>query len=254
MNCSGNYHYVLISKLQQKNISVIYLPLHTNRHEYYFMTLTDKKIRIVIADDHHIMLDGLAALLRAQDDIEVAGTYNEGQHLLDGLADTRPDIALVDVSMPQISGPELTALIRKSHPSIAVITLSMHDDTTYIRAMLEAGAAGYVLKTANNRQLLDAIRAVYVGKPYFSPEISGKITSLLRDQQEGAHAQKAPRLTDREIEILRLIASEYNNGQIASRLFISERTVETHRKNMMRKTNNKTIVGLVKYAMEHHLI
>lgn len=218
------------------------------------MVSTCNKIRIVIADDHRIMLDGLAALLLAQDHIEVAGTYHDGQHLLDALADTRPDIALVDVSMPQISGPELTSLIRKSYPSIAVITLSMHDDTTYIRAMLEAGAAGYVLKTANNRQLLEAIRVVYEGKPYFSPEIAGKISTLLREQQEGIRAAKPPRLTDREIEILRLIAAEYNNSQIASRLFISERTVETHRKNMMRKTHNKTIVGLVRYAMERRLI
>ncbi len=216
------------------------------------MTLT-KKIRIVIADDHHIMLDGLAALLRAQDYLEIAGTYNEGQHLLDELADKQPDIALVDVSMPQISGPELAARIRKLHPATGVITLSMHDDTTYIRAMLEAGATGYVLKTANNQQLLEAIQTVYQGKLYFSPEISGKIATLLREQQEGGRANP-PRLTDREIEILRLIAAEYNNAQIASRLFISERTVETHRKNMMRKTNNKTIVGLLKYAMENHLI
>ncbi len=217
------------------------------------MTLSEKKIRIVIADDHHIMLDGLAALLRGQDHIEVTGTYYNGRHLLDALAETQPDIALVDISMPEISGPELTALIRKSHPAVSVITLSMHDDTTYIRAMLEAGAAGYVLKTANNRQLLEAIRIVYEGKSYFSPEISGKITALLL-QQEGAPADRQPRLTEREIEILRLIAAEYNNGQIASRLFISERTVETHRKNMMRKTNNKTIIGLIKYAMERHLI
>jgi len=211
-----------------------------------------KKTRIVIADDHHILLDGLTALLRAQEDITVAGTYSDGQLLLDGLPHTRPDIALVDISMPSLGGGELTLRIRQQHPEIAVIALSMHDDTTHILEMMEAGVSAYVLKSANDRQLLEAIRAVREGKMYFSPEVSEKMATLAMQQKQ--EHRELPRLTARETEILRLIAQECSNAEIAAQLFISERTVETHRKNMIRKTNNRTIVGLLKYAMDNNLI
>jgi len=212
------------------------------------------KIKIVIADDHHILLDGLTAMLEKQDDIEVMATYDNGQALLDDLLKIQPDLALVDINMPGMQGPELTQKIKELNPSIYVITLSMYDDAAHIMEMIEAGVSGYLLKNVNDKELVSAITQVMSGKMYFSSEVSEKLTSLVMHQQRKLDQPAAPKLTERELEILKLIANEHSNAEIADILFISERTVETHRKNMLRKTNNKTIVGLIKYAMEQQLI
>ncbi|MBS1585100.1 MAG: response regulator transcription factor [Bacteroidetes bacterium] len=212
------------------------------------------KIKIVVADDHHILLDGLRALLQKQKDVEIAGLYDNGLDLYNALNTTRPQVALVDISMPGLGGHELTLKIKETHPSINVIALSMYDDAGHIMDMIEAGVSGYLLKNVNDKELLEAIRTVANGKMYFSSEVSEKITALVVRRQQKQEQPEEPRLTEREIEILKLVADELSNAQIAERLFISERTVETHRKNMLRKTNNKSIVGLLKYAMEKHLI
>jgi len=212
------------------------------------------KIRIVVADDHHILLDGLRALLQKQKDVEVAALYDNGLDLYNALDTTRPRVALVDISMPGLSGHELTLKIKETHPSINVIALSMYDDAGHIMDMIEAGVSGYLLKNVNDKELLEAIRTVANGKMYFSSEVSEKITALVVRRQQKQEQPEEARLTEREIEVLKLVADELSNAQIAERLFISERTVETHRKNMLRKTNNKSIVGLLKYAMEKHLI
>ncbi len=216
--------------------------------------MQDKKTRIVLVDDHHILLDGLTALLKSQRSLEVVGVYNTGQTLLDGLAETTPDVVIADINMPGMNGHELTLKIKEKHPSIHIIALSMHDDGGHIMEMIEAGVSGYVLKNANDKELVEAIRTVMNGRMYFSPEVSDKITLLVKEQQRRKEEPEEAHLTDRETEILKLIAQEYSNAAIATTLFISERTVETHRKNMMRKTNNKTVVGLLKYAMEKKLI
>lgn len=212
------------------------------------------KIRVVIADDHHILLDGLKAMLQKQKDIEVCGLYDNGQSLFDDLKNTRPDIALIDINMPGMNGQEAARKIKEFYPQIHIITLSMYDDAVHIMEMIEAGVSGYLLKNVNDKELMDALRMVHAGKMYFSSEVSEKITSLVVQQQRKLEQPEEPRLTERELEILKLISQEYSNAQIANALFISERTVETHRKNMLRKTNNKTIVGLLKYALEKQII
>lgn len=213
------------------------------------------KLRLVIADDHHILLDGLRAMLQKQKDMEVAGFFDNGQKLFDALATLKDiDVAIADINMPGLNGLELTQKIKEHYPSIPVIILSMHDDSGHIMEMVDAGVSGYLLKNANDTDLLQAIRTVAGGRMAFSPEVSDKIASFIKHQQEKKQEPEQPRLTDREIEILKLIAQEYSNAMIADTLFISERTVETHRKNMMRKTNNKTIVGLLKYAMDQKYI
>ena len=213
-----------------------------------------KKIRIVVADDHHILLDGLNALLQKQKDIEVVGLYDNGQKLFDDLANSKPDIALVDINMPEMNGIELTQKIKEFYPAINVIALSMFEDGGHIMEMIEARVSGYLLKNVNDKELIDAIKTVCEGKMYLSPEVSEKITTMVMSQQRKLSQPEEPKLTERELEILKLIVAENSNAQIASTLFISERTVETHRKNMLRKTNNKTIVGLLKYALEKQLI
>jgi DNA-binding NarL/FixJ family response regulator len=130
----------------------------------------------------------------------------------------------------------------------------MHDDAALIMEMVEACISGYLLKNVNDKELLEAIRTVAQGKMYFCSEVSEKIATMVLQQQRKLDQPEEPKLTDRELEILKLISQEYSNAQIANTLFISERTVETHRKNMLRKTNNKTIVGLLKYALERQII
>ena len=213
-----------------------------------------EKIRVVVADDHHILLDGLKAMLQKQKDLELAGLYNNGQDLFDDLGNAMPNIALVDINMPALNGIELTAKIKEFYPHVNVIALSMHDDARHIMDMIEAGVSGYLLKNVNDKELMEAIRSVNNGKLYFSSEVAEKITSMVITQQKKLSEPKEARLTDREVEILKLIAEEYSNADIAKALFISERTVETHRKNMLRKTNNKTVVGLLKYALEKQII
>ena len=212
------------------------------------------KIRIVVADDHHILLDGLKALLQKQKDLEIAGMYDNGLSLFDDLPKSQPDVALVDINMPGLNGMELTKKIKEFYPGLPVIALSMHDDATHIMEMIEAGATGYLLKNVNDTELLGAIRAVSMGKMYFSQEVSDTITAYAVNKQRKQEQAEEVKLTDRELVILKLISEEMSNAQIAAALFISERTVETHRKNMLRKTNNKTIVGLLKYALERNLI
>lgn len=212
------------------------------------------KIKIVIADDHHILLDGLKAMLEKQDNIHVIEVYDNGQSLLDDLPKKKPDLALVDINMPGMQGPELTRKIKELAPSVYVITLSMYDDAPHIMEMIEAGVSGYLLKNVNDTELLAAIEQVMNGKMYFSSEVSEKLTTLVVNQQRKLEEPQKPKLTERELEILKLISEEHSNAEIANMLFISERTVETHRKNMLRKTNNKTIVGLLKYALSEKLI
>ena len=213
------------------------------------------KIKIVLADDHHILLDGLKAMLQKQKDIEVVGAFSNGLQVFEALPSLSANIALVDINMPEMNGHELTKKIKEHFPSVSVITMSMYDDASHIMEMVDAGISGYLLKNVNDKELVEAIRTVAQGKMYFCSEVSETITTFaLNQQRRKEKAAETPRLTDRELEILKLISQEHSNAEIASKLFISERTVETHRKNMLRKTNNKTIVGLLKYALEQQII
>jgi len=211
-------------------------------------------IKLIVADDHHILLDGLRALLQKQKGIEIVGLFDNGSSVYEALATLEVDIALLDINMPGMDGKELTRKIKAEYPSILVIILSMYDDVGRVMELINAGASGYLLKNITDTELVEAIRTVASGRSYYSAEITENISSYAQQIHNNADAAAEPKLTDREIEILKLILQEYSNAEIAKTLFISERTVETHRKNMLRKTNNKTIVGLLKYAMEKQLI
>lgn len=214
-----------------------------------------KKLRLIIADDHHILLDGLNAMLSKEKDIEIAGSFDNGQVLYDWLgSNSAIDLALIDINMPGMGGLELATKMKETHPQIPIIVLSMYDDGGHIMEMVEAGVSGYLLKNANDAELVQAIHTVAGGRMYFSEEVANKIELLVKTREEKKSAPAEPQLTAREMEILGLIAQEYSNAKIGDTLFISERTVETHRKNMMRKTGYKTIVGLLKYAMDRKLV
>lgn len=209
------------------------------------------KINILIVDDHQIMIDGLMALLSNEKEIHVVGVALDGEKALKLLEENAVDIVLTDISMPVMDGWALTKAIKQKDENIKVIALSMFCDNESITHMIEAGVSGYLLKNTGNEELTTAIKKVAAGGIYYSEEVSNVVMkNYTSNTQKKAEIEKV-NLTSRENQIIHLIAKEYNNARIADELFISERTVETHRKNIYRKTNTNTIVGLIKFAYEH---
>lgn len=209
-----------------------------------------EKIRIVIADDHQMLIDGIKSLLKEVPNIEIVGYANNGNDALEIVAKLQPHILLSDINMPGMGGLELAKIMKQKHGMVKIISLSMYSDAAVVGDMLKAGVSGYILKNTGKDELVAAINRVHMGGVYYSTEISEMMMRNLAEKKE----ESASPLTAREIEIVKLIALEMTNAQIGEKLFISERTVETHRKNIFRKTNTKTIVGLLKYAYDHKFI
>lgn len=211
-------------------------------------------MRVLIVDDHQIMIDGLLALLASEPSISVIGVGKNGRQALDILTGETTDVVLTDISMPEMDGLTLTKEIKKKYPTVKVIALSMHGDTSHIQDMLDAGVSGYIYKNVSNDELIKALKKVYEGGVYYSDEIATAIMQSLTDHSKKKAEEEKVNLTSREREIIQLIAKEYSNAKIAEELFISERTVETHRKNIYTKTNTSSIVGLIKWAFENKII
>ena len=211
-----------------------------------------KKHKIILVDDHQMLIDGLSAILANNDEFEIIKTFTNGNKLLQEIDTLNPDIVLTDISMPENDGYELTKKIKAYNDNIHVIALSMSGSIANINKMLDVGISGYVLKNVGNTELTEAIHKVIQGKMHFSDEVMEEMVKNKHTKQEKQREQT--KFTERELEILKLIIEEFNNAEIADKLFISERTVETHRKNMIRKFNTKTIVGLIKYAMDNKLV
>jgi DNA-binding NarL/FixJ family response regulator len=209
-------------------------------------------IRILIADDHQMFIDGIKSLLALQQDIAILGEANNGNELLHLMENESPDLVLMDVNMPQLNGEETTRILRKQFPHVRVIMLTMHNSKEHIARMISAGAAGYILKNTGKDELLEAIYAVYRGETFYSKEVTGVIMESFKPKRERTLFTEAE-LTPREKEVLKLIAEELTSSEIAGKLFISLNTVETHRKNLMSKLNVKNTAGLVKYALQNGL-
>lgn len=209
------------------------------------------KIKLMLVDDHRVLLEGIASLLQGEEKVEITGKATSAKELLHLMELNTPDILLTDINMPGISGTELARQVKELYPSVKIITLSMHDEASIVTEMLQAGASGYILKNTGKEELMAAIEKVFEGGVFYSSEVSDQMLRKLSSKSDDTNDLK---LTPREIEIVKLIAQELSNAQIGDKLFISERTVETHRKNIFRKTNSKTVVGLIRYAMEHKLI
>ncbi|MCG8331580.1 MAG: response regulator transcription factor [Chitinophagales bacterium] len=219
--------------------------------------MQNKNIKIVIADDHQIVIDGIKAMLESEQDINVIGEAQDGKALMDLLEILEPDIVLVDINMPHMDGVEVTRRVNSKFKDLKVLILSTYDDVRLIKEILKLGAKGYVLKTADKTELIKAIRTLYEGGTFFSQEISDKILKSMIPSEtvsESTNSLPPVALTKREMEIIKLIAMEYSGPEISKKLFISINTVETHRKNLIRKTKSKNTIGLVKYAMKHDLI
>ena len=207
-------------------------------------------IRILIADDHGIVRGGLRLLLDRQPDMEVVAEAVDGVEAFESALAARPDVCILDVSMPRMTGLQAARQIRSHLPDTAVLILSMHDDERYLFDALKAGAAGYVLKREVDTALLDAVRAVAAGEAFLTNAVE---RSLIREWMSDESAGPDEPLSPREQEVLKLIAEAYNNKQIAETLHVAEKTVESHRANLLRKLGMRDRVELVRYAIRRGL-
>ena len=216
--------------------------------------MTDAPIRVLIADDHALVREGIRRVLDEDPGFDVVAEAADGRQAIERIAETNPDVAILDISMPEISGLEATRRLHDDVPQLKVLILSMHDESEYVMRAVHAGAAGYLLKDdAGPAHLRQAVRAVHAGESYFSPVVATKLTDALRSGSPGA-ADPLERLTGRDREVLRLVAAGNSNKQIAAQLGISRRTVESHRESMMRKIEIRTVAGLTRFALENGLL
>ena len=213
--------------------------------------MKSKKITLAIVDDHQIVIDGLKSLLNGHDQFIVLHETTNPASVC-GLLEKKPvDILLTDIMMPVMNGMELSKAVRKQFPDIKILALSMSGQGDMVNQMIEdSDIAGYVLKNIGKQDLAAALEKISNGGIYFSDEVIHEMTKASELRRETIEVN----LTAREIEIIRLIEKEYSNKKIADSLFLSERTVETHRKNIFRKTSTNSVIGLIKYAYEHKLI
>jgi DNA-binding NarL/FixJ family response regulator len=208
-------------------------------------------IRVLIADDHGIVRSGLRMLIERQSDMSVVAEAEDGVEALSLSQSEGPDVAVLDVSMPRMTGLEAARQVRSHSPDTRVLLLSMHDDDRYFFEGLEAGAAGYVLKRSADDDLIDALRTVASGRTFLSGRTQ---QSLMREWREGGRSDVDDGLTPRELEIVKLIAEAYTNRQIAETLNVSEKTVESHRGNVLSKLGMRDRVELVRYAIRRGLV
>lgn len=214
-----------------------------------------KPIRILIADDHHVLRSGLSLLLNAQPDFDVVGEASTGKETVERAIALRPDVLLLDIAMPDLNGLEAARRLRQEAPELRIVVLTMYDDEAYLRQFLEMGAAGYVLKKAADTELADAIRAVHRGESFVYPSLMRQlIDSYLKQPPSPAAPQSSEKLSPREVEVLRLVALGFTNQQIADELCIGVSTVETHRTHIMEKLGLRGRAQLVRYALANGLL
>ena len=211
-----------------------------------------ESIKVLIADDHKLYREGIKALLDGETDIDIILEANNGEAILQTLAEHPVDIILMDIDMPGMGGVEATQAVKQQYPNTRILILSMYDDIDFILKVLKAGASGYLLKESENLDLHSAIKALAIGSCYYSDKISSKLSHYLVQLNEAELVaeveEDAPSLTKREQEILALIGKEYTNVEIADKLFISTNTVFTHRKNLIKKLNVRNTAGLIRSA------
>ncbi len=214
-----------------------------------------EKIRVLIADDHTIVREGIRMILALHDDIAVVGEAADGAEAIEQTSRLNPDVVLMDIAMPGLGGLEAALEILKSYPKSRVLVLTQYDDTEYIYRFLKAGAAGYVLKKAAGSELVSAIRAIYAGKSFIDPAVAEKVIQGFVGTGEGSPDESLyDKLSDREKQVLKLIAEGQTMQQIADSLVLSIKTVMTHRTNIMEKLNIHNRTELIKYAIRIGLV
>lgn len=213
------------------------------------------KIRILIADDHAIVREGALLLLNSQPDMEVVGEAQEGTEVLPLARSLKPDVIVLDVSMPGLSGVELVPILRKEVPCAQIAVLSVHKKEVFVQQILDSGALAYVLKTSPTSDLLAAVRAVHKGEYYLSSKVQAEIIgSYLRRPGGDDEASAKGRLTEREMQVLRMVARGMTTKEVAKALFLSSRTVDKYRASLMQKLGLKSLNDLIRYAISQGLV
>jgi DNA-binding NarL/FixJ family response regulator len=210
--------------------------------------------KIVLIDDHKVILDSLSLLFKTIENIEVVAILNDSRALRSFLESETVDIVISDLHMPYLSGIDLTLMIRQDFPDVKIILLTMAEDAHHIREALRVGVDGYVLKKASKNELELAIQKVMTGKKYYSEAVIEELASSPNENLNNSKPETFEKLTSREIEILKLIAMEYSTNEIAEKLFISVSTVESHRSSLMKKLEVKSAIGMTKYALRHGMV
>lgn len=211
-------------------------------------------VKIALADDHKIVRDGVKTMLESQPELEVVAEASNGNEIIEKVDNNSIDLVIMDINMPEKDGITATKELKEKHPNVKILALTMSNDDLHVRQMIQAGASGYIMKSAGRKELKDAIETVMSGKHYFSDEATH---SIMMDLVKGKGKSTTPdvvHITDRELEILELIVKEYTNQEIAEKLYISSRTVDAHRRNLLQKTGARNTAGLVKYAFQHNII
>jgi DNA-binding NarL/FixJ family response regulator len=207
-------------------------------------------IRILIADDHGVVAEGLKSLVEAQTDMEVVGVVGDGREAVRLAREAQPDVIVMDLSMPELNGADATRAILQRDPRCRVIVLSMYAEREYVRRALKAGAAGYVVKRSAAKELVDAIRAVNAGQRYLSPRVADVVIDDYAEERDDPLA----RLSAREREVLQLLAEGRTGAEIAQRLSLSQKTVETYRARLVEKLGIRDVAGLVRFAIQRGLV
>jgi DNA-binding NarL/FixJ family response regulator len=216
-----------------------------------------KKVKLMLVEDHQIVREGIKELLDNLDDIEVAYEAPDGIHALEQLKTHVPDIILSDITMPGLDGFELASVLQSQYPGIKLLVLSMHMNDVYIKKAFANGAKGYLPKDISKIELITAIRTVSDGKKYFNSEVSDILMNNMVESLKNENkpvSRPSTDLTEREIEIVKLLAEGFNSQEIGDRLYISKKTVDNHRLNILQKLNVKNVAGLIKYAIVNKLI
>ena len=217
-----------------------------------------KKIKVHIADDHQIITDGIVSVLENEDNIIPVGYSLNGQEVIDWLKDNHADVLVLDINMPKVDGIEVLKHIKKNKIKTSTLVLSSYDDTKLIKEAVRLGANGFLAKKCAGEHIVEGIKTIFEGNQYFSTEIEKKLLASAVGKkaskdiaQDGIHTSS---LTDRELEILKLICKELSSKEIATELYLSQNTVDIHRKNLLYKTKSKNVVGLALYAAKNELI
>lgn len=211
-------------------------------------------IKVLLVDDHKIVRDGIKLMLEPQAGIDVVAETDNGEKVQDILKETSVDVIVMDINMPGMDGIETTRIVKDEYSDVKILALTMSSDDSHIRQMVQAGASGYIMKSAGRDELTNAIHDVMKGKHYFSDQATQSIMMDLVKNKGKTSMPEPVHITDRELEVLQMIVKEHTNQEIAEKLYISPRTVDAHRRNLLQKTGARNTAGLVKYAFQQGLV
>lgn len=211
-----------------------------------------KKIKLLIVDDHKVVRAGIRLLFQTDNEVDIVGETENGEKAIELVKKLHPDVVITDVSMPNMSGIQLTKKLKEEHPKIKVLIISMHNDDDYIIDALEAGAMGYVTKDSNDDEIINAVHSISNDKMYYGSSISDVFAKKILKQNKSA--SEIEKLTERELEVLELIVLGMSNKEIANKLFVSKRTVDNHRTNCMRKISANNTADIVRIAYQNSLV